>query len=68
MVLLTTYLNCGCAEDGLSDAGVVSDSRLPRMVLMIVVFQSSVAAWLYAETEERAFSHAYTNGQPLLTD
>lgn len=57
IVLLTTYLYAGWA--GLSpDDVVVSETSVPRMVLMIVVFHSSVAAWLYDVADESAFSQA----------
>ena len=39
MVLLTTYLKAGWPDDPVV---VVSDTSVLRMVLMIVVFQSSV--------------------------
>ena len=41
IVLLTTYLNAGCPVDPVV---VVSDTNVPRMVLIMVVFQSSVDA------------------------
>ena len=56
MVLLTTYLNAGWPDD---PAVVVSDTRVLRMALMMVVFHASVEPWEYAVTAESAFSQAY---------
>ena len=48
MVLFTTYLNCGWSgvESGEIDVDgcVVSATREPSMLLIIVVFQDSVSA------------------------
>jgi hypothetical protein len=57
-VLLTTYLNAGCAVDPVVESGVVSETRVPKIVLMMVVFHSSVDAWLYELTDDSAFSQA----------
>jgi len=59
-VLLTTYLNWGCAGDvPVDDVGVVSFTSSPRMLLIMLVFHASVSGWEYDVTPARAASHAY---------
>lgn len=61
IVLLTTYLNCGCEEP--EPDLEVSSTKAPRILLIIVVFQDSVSAWEYASTFERTEEQAWSWSQ-----